>query len=249
MAHGVVLPVLDSTVAPDPEFRLCYQSAVGALMYAMLTTRPDLAFAVSVVSRFSSNPVPAHWSAVKGILRYLQGTLDQQLTFRGDLTPLTGYTDADYAGDVATRRSTSGYVFNLGSGAISWQSKRQNTVAMSTCEAEYIGQSNATLEAIWLRQLLSEMLPESIPAPVGLRLLADNQSAIALASNPSVHARSKHIDVRHHHQRECIASGFIKIEYVPTGDQVADIMTKPLSKVPFIKFRDLLGLERHDLDH
>lgn len=93
------------------------------------------------------------------------------------------------------------------------------------------------------------MLPESIPAPVGLCFLADNQSAIALASNPSVHARSKHIDVRHHHQRECIASGFIKIEYVPTGDQVADIMTKPLSKVPFIKFRDLLGLERHDLDH
>ena len=109
-------------------------------MYAMLGTRPDLAFAVSVVSRYSSNPTEAHWSAVKRIFRYIKGTLDIQLTFRGLLSSLTGYTDADWAGDRDTRRSPSGFVFNIGSGAISWSSKRQPTVALSSCEAEYMGQ-------------------------------------------------------------------------------------------------------------
>ena len=112
---------------PDKHFHTRYQSAVGSLMYAMLGTRPDLAFAVSVVSRYSSKPNDSHWQAVKRIFRYIKGTLDLQLTFRGPLTALTGYTDADWAGDQDTRRSTSGFVFNLGSGAISWSSKRQPT--------------------------------------------------------------------------------------------------------------------------
>ena len=119
--------------------RLRYQSAMGSLMYAMLGTRPDLAYAVSVVSSYASNPTDTHWKAAKRIFRYIKGTLPLQLTYKGHLKPLNGYTDADWAGDHHTRRSTSGFVFNVGSGAISWSSKRQPTVALSSCEAEYMG--------------------------------------------------------------------------------------------------------------
>jgi len=139
------------------QLRTTYQSAAGSLMYAMLGTRPDIAFAVSVISRYASNPAETHWKAVKRILRYLKGSIDLQLTYRGSLKPLTGYTDSDWAGDHDTRRSTSRYIFNLRSGAISWSSKRQATVALSTCEAEYIGQTQAAKEAIWLRRLLQEI--------------------------------------------------------------------------------------------
>jgi hypothetical protein len=116
----------------------------------MLGTRPDLAFAVLVVSRFASNPTTTHLKAVKRIFRYLRSTIGIGLVFRGSIEPLTGYTDSDWAGDHDTRRSTSGYVFNIGSAAISWSSKRQPTVSLSSCEAEYIGQTNATKEAMWL---------------------------------------------------------------------------------------------------
>ena len=138
-----------------------YQSAVGSLMYAMLGTRLDLAFAVSVVSRYVYNPTKKHWGAVKRIFAYLKGTVNMELVFQGTLSDLIGYTDSDWAGDIATRRSTSGYVFNVGSAAISWSSKRQATVALSTCEAEYIGQTQATKEAIWLRSLLTSLRPRN----------------------------------------------------------------------------------------
>jgi len=121
----------------EPEFKTQYQSAVGTLMYAMLGTRPDIAYAISSVSRYAANPTPAHIAAVKRILSYLKGTIDLQLTFRGELTDLIGYLDSDWGGDPITHRSTAGFVFNIGSGAISWSSKRQPTVALSTCEAEY----------------------------------------------------------------------------------------------------------------
>lgn len=138
-------------------FRTQYKSAVGPLMYAMLDTRPDIAYFVSVVSRYASNPDSGHWQAVKRIFRYLRGTIDLKLTYRSNLQPLIGYTDADWASDRYTRRPTSGFVFNVGSGAISWSSKRQPTVALSTCEAEYMGQTQATKEAVWLRSLLNEI--------------------------------------------------------------------------------------------
>lgn len=146
-----------------PEFRISYQSKVGSLMYAMLATRPDIAFAVSVVSRYSANPTPAHLTIVHGILRYLKGTIDLKLVFDGKLGELIGYSDADRAGDQDTRRSTAGYVFNLGSGAISWSSKRQPTVALSTCEAEYMAQTAAAKEAIFLRNLLDQISPDTTP--------------------------------------------------------------------------------------
>jgi hypothetical protein len=190
----------------DPEDRKQYQSAVGSLMYAMLGTRPDIAFAVSVVSRYASNPTEAHWKAVKRILRYLRSTITLELVYKGDLKPLVGYSDADWAGDQDTRRSTSGYIFNIGSGAISWSSKRQPTVALSSCEAEYMGQTQAAKEAIWLRDLLENLTasPEELQATI---VYCDNQGAIALAKNPQFHARTKHIDIQHHFVRERLLKG------------------------------------------
>ena len=156
MAGNDLVKAPEGYQAPE-DLRATFQSAVGSLMYAMLGTRPDIAYAVSKVSRFTSNPDKSHWQAVKRILRYLRGTVDADLVYRGPLTQLEGYTDADWAGDKDTRRSTSGFVFSIGSGAISWSSKRQPTVALSTCEAEYIGQTQATKEAIWLKSLLVEL--------------------------------------------------------------------------------------------
>ena len=225
------------------EFRLQYQSAVGSLMYAMLGTRPDIAFAVSVVSRHASNPDSLHWQAVKRILRYLKGSLKLQLTFRGPLQVLSGYSDADWAGDHDTRRSTSGFVFNIGSGAISWSAKRQPTVALSSCEAEYMGQTQATKEAIWLKSLLAQLDSSLAKGVHAVIIHCDNQGAIALAKNPESHARSKHIDIQWHYQRERIEDGSVEFRYIPTEEQIADGLTKALTREKFLIFRRALGLE------
>jgi hypothetical protein len=212
-------------------------------MYAMLGTRPDIAYAVSVVSRFSANPTTDHWAAVQRVLRYLRGTIDLELAFSSDLSPLVGYSDADWAGDIDTRRSTSGYVFGIGTGPISWSSKRQSTVSLSNCEAEYIGQTQATKEAVWLRNLLAEianMRERDIPTTV---IYGDNQGAIALAKNAKFHGRSKHIDIQHHYVREKINDGTVELKYIETSRQIADGLTKPLSKVLFQQCRKALGLQ------
>ena len=223
--------------------RRWYASAIGSLMYLMLGTRPDIAFAVSCLSRFMSNPTTAHKNAVTRVLRYLLGSQDMELVYRGDLQPLTGYTDADWAGDIETRRSTSGYIFNLGSGAISWSSKRQPTVALSSCEAEYMGETQAVKEAIWLRRLLGELLGHG-DNPVATIIFGDNQGAIQLARNPQFHARTKHVAVHHHFVREVQANGEVDIQYTPTEKQIADGLTKALPKPAFDSFRAALGLER-----
>jgi hypothetical protein len=227
----------------DPLLRRAYQSAVGSLMYAMLGTRPDLAYAVSVISRFSSNPTTAHMSAVKRVFRYIQQTIHMGLVFRGQIQPLVGYTDSDWAGDPDTRRSTSGYVFNLGSAAISWSSKRQSTVSLSTCEAEYVGQTNATKEAIWLQKFLKQIQPDEDPGLGATIIYGDNQGAIALAKNDQFHGRVKHIDIRHHFIREQIANGRIDLRYIPTSEQVADGLTKALCRDKFTAFRKAVGVE------
>ena len=225
-------------------------------MYAILGTRPDLAFSVSVVSRYASNPNPSHWQAVKRIFRYIRGTFSLQLTYRGEFSNLQGYTDADWAGDLDTRRSTSGYIFNVGSGAISWSSKRQPTVALSSCEAEYMGQTQATKEAVWLKLLLDELNAPSSkilssentntttsPGLYSVIIHCDNQDAIALAKNLQAHARSKHINIQWHYQREKIEDGSVELRYIPTDQQIADGLTKPLSKDKFLAFRNAVGLE------
>ena len=219
-----------------------FQKAIGSLMYLMLGTRPDIAFPVSCLSRHMANPIQSHTSAVKRVFRYLNGSQDLELVFQGELQPLQGYTDSSFADDRTTRRSTSGYFFHVGSGAISWSSKRQPTVALSSCEAEYTAETQAAKEAIWLRRLLQEMLQQVNQNPT--TIFADNQGAIALAKNPQFHARTKHIDTHVHFVREKQAEGVISLEYIPTERQLADGLTKPLPREPFQRFRTALGLTR-----
>jgi len=213
-------------------------------MYAMLGTRPDIAYAVSVVSRFAAKPTQTHKATVTRIFRYLRKTIDYILVFKGPLAALSGYSDSDWAGDYDTRKSTSGYVFNVGSAVISWSSKLQSTVALSSCEAEYIGQTNATKEAIWLRRLLNEIQPEAAYKAQATIIYCDNQGAIALAKNPQFHARTKHIDIQHHFVRDKVTEGAVELQYIGTESQVADGLTKALDKIKFERFRKAIGLEQ-----
>ena len=152
---------------------------------------------------------------------------------------LLGYTDANWAGDVDTRRSTSGYIFKIADGVVSWRSKKQSTVAKSTTEAEYVALSQATQEAIWLRRLLSDL---GCKADGPTLIKEDNQGAIQIARNPKFHNRTKHIDMTFHFIREKMASKDIKVEYCSTHDMIADIMTKALPKGRFEKLRSLLNV-------
>ena len=220
--------------------RTTYQQAIGCLTYLATHTRPDISASVGILSKFMADPGPAHWIGVKRILRYLQGTCSYGLVFvGGEKDSLLGFSDSDWAGDPVTRRSMSGYIFQLGQSTISWCSKRQRTVAKSSTEAEYVALSIATQEVIWLRRLLSDLLVDMNTAT---KLLEDNKGAIDLSKNPKNHGRTKHIDVSYHFIRERILTKEIEVNYVPSSENLADVMTKPLPRVPFEKFRDELGV-------
>ncbi|MCO5599533.1 hypothetical protein L7F22_053639 [Adiantum nelumboides] len=190
-----------------------YASACGSLMYAMIATRPDIAFAVGVVSRFTSNPGKKHWKAFKGVLRYLNGIKDMCICFgKGDLS-VVGYTDADYAGDLDKRRSTSGYIYTFAGGAISWFSRLQSCTTLSTTEVEYVAASDACKEAIWLTHLVGDL---GIVGEASA-LHCDSQSAIQLARNPVFHAKLKHVDIR-----------LGELEVMPKGRPATDSWVKRL---------------------
>src|SRR6266403_3246899 len=221
-----------------------YQSAVRALMYPMLGTRPDLAYTVAALGRHAATPGNEHNHALQHVFRYLSGTSDYALSFhRGSANGLVlhSFVDADWASDVNDRKSTSGFVFMLSGGTISWSSKKQSSVALSSTEAEYITGAHATKEAIWLRRLLTELGLE-ILTPTSLHI--DNQSAIAIAKNPEFHDRTKHIKIRHHFLRAKVESEEITLSYIPTGEQLADILTKGLNKEKHWDFSHKMGLRR-----
>jgi hypothetical protein len=219
-----------------------YQSIIGSLIYAIFGTRPDLAFTVSVVLRFSSNPDKTYIRAVERILRYLYNTADLGLVFRSTLQPLSGYTDSDWAGDPDTRRSTSGYVFSLGSTAISWSSKRQPIVSLSIYKAEYISQTNTTKEAIWLQGFLKQIDPGD-PGIGATIIYRDNQGTITLAKNDQFYGRVKYIDIQYHFVCKKLIEGRIDLRYIPTSEQVADGLIKPLYRDKFVVFRKAVGVE------
>jgi hypothetical protein len=219
-----------------------YRNVVGSLMYLMVCTRPDIADSVGIVSQFMQNPGRPHWAAVQHILRYLRGTVYTVLELGGNVENqiiLSGHSDSDYAGDLDGRKSTSGHCFSLGRGMISYQSKRQSCVALSTTEAEYMACSSASREAVWLRGALAELGCIQTGPTV---IQEDNQGCIALVKNPVNHERTKHIDVRFHFIRDCVEKGAIKIRYCPTKDMIADILTKPLHRPQHIACFDGLGL-------
>ena len=210
-----------------------YASAIGSLMYAMVCTRPDLAHAVSVVSRFMSQPGKEHWQAVKRIFRYLRGTSDIGLVYGGDTQCLvTGYSDSDYAGDVDSRRSMTGYVFTLGGSVVSWKATLQPTVTLSTTEAEYMALTEAAKEGIWLRGLVRDLGLHHDQATI----YCDSLSAICLAKDQVHHERTKHIDVRYYFLR---SEKRVKVNKVGTADNPTDMLTKP---IPHSKFQHCLDL-------
>jgi len=214
-----------------------YQELVGCLNYLATATRPDIAFAVGRLSRFVSAPMVAHLAAAKVVLRYLAGTKAKGLCYQreGDLM---GYSDADFAADKDTRRSTSGNIFLFKGAAVSWVSKLQGSVATSTTEAEYVSAGMAAKELIWLQRLCGYVTGE---APEVL-LLCDSQSALAMMGNAVSSVRTKHIDVVHHFVREKVASGELKVSYVNTTDMTADALTKPLGTSAFDKCAAEMGL-------
>ncbi|BFG28414.1 hypothetical protein CerSpe_146880 [Prunus speciosa] len=223
----------------DVEDATMYQQLVGSLIYLTLT-RPDISYAVGVMSRYMQNPKKSHLDAVRRILRYVKSTIDYgHLYKKGEDCKLIGYCDADYAGDHDTRRSTTGYVFKLGSGTISWCSKRQPTVSFSTTEAEYRAAAMAAQEITWLTQLMND-LHQLVDYSVSLYY--DNQSAVHLAENPAFHARTKHVEIHYHFIREKVLQEEIEMRHINTDDQVADLFTKGLSTGKFKKFRRQLNV-------
>jgi hypothetical protein len=218
--------------------KTAYRNVVGSLRY-LVNTRPDIDFAVGYVSRFLEEPHENHLAAVKHILCYLAGTCDWGLCFgrkEGQGVALTGYSDSDYAGDVDVRYSTTGVIFLVES-PITWQSMKQKIVAQSSCEAEYIAAANATCQGLWLSRVLAEVKGTRHPL-----LKVDNQSAIALIKNLVLSGQSCHIEVKYHLVRESAARGQIKVEFVGTGDQLGNILTKSLGKIKFQELRDRNGL-------
>ena len=220
-----------------------YRQAIGALMYLMLGSRPDLSSALNKVAQYSSNFDNSHWTAVKRIIRYIKGTADLQLTLgkndTKDSISLSASCDADWGGDLDDRRSTSGYIFFINNSVISWQSRKQASVATSSTQAEYQALSNATKEAVWLRAFLSEI---GFNQSSATQVQQDNQSTIAIAHNPINNGRTKHIDIAHHHIREHIERNHIELQYCPTAEMIADAMTKPLPKAKFEWCRNHMGL-------
>ena len=233
--------------AETPEERaemsdLPYINAVGALMYLATCTRPDIAYTVSQLARFNSNPGRAHWLAVKHLFRYLKGTLDLKLTYKPDSHSelFQVYSDADHAGEKPGMRSTGGYLVKIGSGAVDWSSKLQPMVALSTTEAEYIAACEAGKEIIWLRHLFDEL---GYPLPSSSTLFIDNMSAVSVAKNPEHYGRMKHLDLRYHWLKDVVESGIISPVHLAGSAMPADILTKALPRVKVEEFRLMMGLQ------
>ena len=195
------------------------------------------------MAKFSSSPAKAHLTAVKCIMRYLKGSVDLKLKYeRSDDGQFIGYSDADYAGDPNDRHSTTGNVFLMSSGPISWLSKKQGIVTLSTAEAEYVALTMATQEAVWFRRHLSDLkVPQDYPTV----LMEDNQGAICIAKNPVSHTRTKRINVRYHYIyiREALSEETIELKYWPTKEMIADIFVKPLHKGRSKVLRTSMNLE------
>jgi hypothetical protein len=216
-----------------------YREIVGCLNYLAVCTRPDLSQAVGTLARYMQAPTTEHLQVAQGVLRYLSSTADMGLEFGGKgRRGLIGYCDSDYAGDLDTRRSTTGFVYLLNGGAFSWSSRLQPTVAVSTTEAEYMAAAAAVREAMWIRKLLPE-LGQKVET---VKIMGDNTATLKLLSNSITTDRSKHIDVIHHYARDRALGGEVKFEYVPTTEMVADSLTKAVKPAQFVACRVGMGV-------
>ena len=242
-AKGIPTPMLSSPQLsksvgnPTPDGKL-YRSTVGALQYATIS-RPDISYSVNKVSQYMASPLDTHWKAVKRILRYLAGTIDYGLHVRSSDNFISAFCDSDWASDLDDRKSVTGYCTFIGSNLVSWSSKKQSVISRSSTEAEYRSLAHVASEVTWIMSLLSEinMLPPKPPT-----IWVDNLSAISLASNPVLHARTKHIELDVHFVRDKVLAKQLDLRHVPSVDQVADILTKPLSLQFFARLRNKLGI-------
>lgn len=217
-----------------------YSQAVGSLMYLMVSTRPDLTYATSLVSRYMALPGKRHWEAVKWVLRYLKGAKEASLHYRRNdqaLNEVFGYVDSDFAGDLDKRRSLSGYFFLLGKNLLSWKATLQSVVALSTTEAELIALTEAVKEGIWLKGLLQDF---GLQQPK-VKIYCNNQSTIFLTKNPQFNSRTKNIVIKYHFIREQIERGEVEVMKVHTTDNATDILMKPLSQTKVQRCLDLVG--------
>ncbi|KAK1618252.1 hypothetical protein QYE76_023769 [Lolium multiflorum] len=245
MLPGKVLSKTQGPATAEERERMSqipYASAVGSIMYAMLCTRPDIAHAVSLTSRYQSDPGMEHWTAVKNILKYLKRTKDMFLCYGGDQElVVTSYTDASWNTDPDDSKSQSGYVFILNGAAVSWASSKQCTVAKSSTESEYIAASEASSEAVWMKRFIVELgvVPSALDPFV---IYCDNMGAIANAQEPRSHKRLKHIKLRYHSIREYIEDGEVKICKVHTDLNVADPLTKALPRAKHDQHQNAMGV-------
>ncbi|KAM4045391.1 uncharacterized protein ACNLHF_009219 [Anomaloglossus baeobatrachus] len=241
-AKGVSTPMESSYLKLEEDDLLPknekYRQAVGALLYISTMTRPDIKTAVGILCRYVEKLRQKDWNAVKRVLRYLKETqgVNLKLFAAGNLK-LTGYADADWAGDSHDRKSTSGYVFKLGESSISWSSRKQVSVALSSTEAEYVSAAYASQEIIWLRQLMDDL---GKPLTQPTVIYEDNQECIKLACSEKISARTKH--VRYHHLHDLIDHGIIQFVYCETHKMIADSLTKPLPRPRFQGLRTTMGL-------
>jgi hypothetical protein len=229
---------LDLDEGGNPVNQTLYHSMIGSLLY-LTASRPNIMFSVCMCARFQSNPKKAHLRAVKRILRYLRHTTIVGLWYpKGATFDLIGYSDSDYAGCKIDRKSTSGGCLLLGRSLVSWTSKKQNSVALSTAEAEYIAAGACCTQFLYMKKILLDygVVLEKVP------LLCDNESAVKIANNHVQHSRTKHIDIRHHFLRDHVAKGDIILEGVRSEDQLEDIFTKPLDKTHFCMLRNELNI-------
>ena len=209
-----------------------YRSLVGSLLYVATGTRPDIAFAVCQLSRHLEQPSEEHWKAAIRVLRYLKTTIDNGICYhgkRGDIE-VSAFSDADWASNKDNRRSTSGVMVMINKSPVIFKSKIQQSVALSTAEAEYIALSLCVQEILWIKSLLSEL---HVTFNSQVTVFEDNQSAIAIAKNDGYQSRAKHIDIRHHFVREQVKEKSIDLRYIETKQQLADFLTKPISTKQF----------------
>ncbi|XP_073154038.1 secreted RxLR effector protein 161-like [Henckelia pumila] len=215
-----------------------YSNAVGSIMYMMVSTRPDITYGLSLVSRFMSKPSREHWKAVQWLMKYLKGTSELKLKYSDSASNtcvVAGYCDSDYGADLDKRRSIFGYIFTVGGNVVSWKSSLQSVVALSTTEAEYIRLTEAVKEGLWITGFVAEMGFEK----KGVTIFCDSQSAIHLSKNSFFHERTNHIDVRLHFVRDIISKGLTIIKKIDTLVNPADILTKV---VPVSKLNQALGM-------
>lgn len=224
-----------------------YQKRIGSVMFPMVYTRPDIAFAAGKLAQFMDKPTAKHAQALKSLMRYLRSTTDLRICYGPygkSADRVVGFSDADYAGDRSDRKSTSGQLFLLGGGPISWRSRKQHAVSTSTTEAEYIALCSAAKQAKWISQFLMDIGYDKYISPNRrtVRIYGDNKASITLVGQPQINERSKHIDIAYHFVRDLRKKGFISTEYIPSKDMIADGLTKPLPNPLFSQHRRLMGL-------